>query len=160
MCGTSQNKSKKQKKKVVTKHTFVYSQNMKISKVKISKLNNNPEPLESPEPPQCNPPKARSRTSSNQPPDQITCWSVSQASMESRMANGSIMEQIGYDTFEAAILIHRSPWPTISRLNPLCFLWSTSSPWPQASPPFPLTLIDIILCKWGLPLCLAHQEHL
>ena len=56
------------------------------------------------------------------------------------MANNSIMEQIGHDTFEAAILVHRSPGLTISLLNPLCFLWSTSSPWPQASPPFPLTL--------------------
>ena len=64
-------KAKNKRKKVVTKHTFVYSQNMKISKVKISKLNINPEPLESPDAPQCNPPKARSRTSSNQTPDHM-----------------------------------------------------------------------------------------
>ena len=151
-------KAKNKRKKVVTKHTFVYSQNMKISKVKISKLNNNPEPLESPDPPQCNPPKARSRTSSNQTRDHMLI--CSQALMESRIANSSIMEQIGHVTFGVAILVHRSPWPMISLLNPLCFLWSILSPWPQASPPFPLTLIDIILCKWGLPLCLAHQEHL
>ena len=61
----------KNKKNVLTKHTFVYSQNMKISKVKISKLNNNPEHLESPDSPQCNPPKARSRTSSNQTPNHM-----------------------------------------------------------------------------------------
>ena len=56
------------------------------------------------------------------------------------MANDSIMEQIGHETFGAAILVHWSPWPMLSLLNPLSFLWSTLSPWPQASPPSPLTL--------------------
>ena len=66
----------KNKTKVVPKHTFVYSQNMKISKVKILKLNNNLEPTES---------QIR-HNATHQKRDlgplvtklQITCWSVSQ----------------------------------------------------------------------------------